>query len=247
MIYSLYIFDRHCRCVYQHDCQRKQSGPLTPRTPRSSTFQFPLSALNSAGTTIPPVGNSTVGTNSQTGQQATGSVTSSHQPSSVLSQQYPLGSQSGTVGTDSVTSTTSIAANGRLPSEEEAKLVYGVVYSLRNLCGKLSKNKGTSNFLAYRTSHYKLHHYRTLSGLRFILLTDPNAEQQSELLHRIYSQCYVEYVIKNPLARVRGSVVDETGAIIVDDSAFPDEYEVECEKFRYILNKYIRSLALYAS
>ncbi|RKP24872.1 Sybindin-like protein [Syncephalis pseudoplumigaleata] len=245
MIYSLYIFDRHCRCVYQHDCQRKQSGPLTPRTPRSSTFQFPLSALNSASSSVPPTNTTTVGMTSVIGGSVVGqsvnnnsgsvnssvTVASTHQPSSVLSQQHPMGSQSGTVGTDS----------------EEAKLVYGVVYSLRNLCGKLSKNKGSANFLAYRTSHYKLHHYRTLSGLRFVLLTDPAAEQQSELLHRIYSQCYVEYVIKNPLARVRGNVVDETGAVVVDDAAFPDEYEVECEKFRYVLNKFIRSLALYAS
>lgn len=154
MIYSLYIFDRHCRCVYQHDCQRKQSGPLTPRTPRSSTFQFPLSALNNANASLPPTNTTAVGMSSVIGGSSTGQVTnnasvnssvtmtSSHQPSSVLSQQYPFGSQNGTVGTDSVASTTSVAANGRLPSEEEAKLVYGVVYSLRNLCGKLSKNKG---------------------------------------------------------------------------------------------------------
>jgi hypothetical protein len=234
MIYSLYIFDRHCRCVYLHDCQRKQSGPLTPRTPRSSTFQFPLT-----NTTTSSVGTSSVlPTVSQIGN-TTGSNTSS------TSQQHPFGSQTNTIGSDSLT--TSVTGTGRLPSEEEAKLVYGVIYSLRSLCSKLSKNKSASSFLAYKTSHYKLHHYSTLSGLRFVLLTDPNVEQQRDLLHRIYSQCYVEYVIKNPLARVRGSLTDETGQVITDENNFPDEYEVECEKFRNALNKFIKSLPLYHS
>ncbi|RKP09676.1 Sybindin-like protein, partial [Thamnocephalis sphaerospora] len=243
-IYSLYIFDRHCRCVYQHDCQRKQSGPLTPRTPRSSTFQFPLTPA-AAPTTLGA--NSTVGTSSTATTSTLPTVSQLGNGTSTgsvnASQQHPFGSQTGTVGSDSIMSNTaSVSGNGRLPSEEEAKLVYGVIYSLRSLCGKLSKNKSASNFLAYRTSHYKLHHYSTPSGLRFVLLTDPQAEQQRDLLHRIYAQCYVEYVTKNPLARVRGTVTDDAGNVMADDNAFPDEYEVECEKFRYVLNKFIRSL-----
>ncbi|KAJ3328251.1 hypothetical protein HDU76_010304 [Blyttiomyces sp. JEL0837] len=50
--------------------------------------------------------------------------------------------------------------------EEEAKLVYGVVFSLRNVVNKLVAGKPSSEgFLSYRTNNYKLHYLEKASGL----------------------------------------------------------------------------------
>ncbi|ORX40415.1 putative trafficking protein particle complex subunit [Piromyces finnis] len=99
--------------------------------------------------------------------------------------------------------------------EEEAKLVYGVVYSLRNLCRKLSTVNGVPEktdkdkeedkenedrgFLSYKTNAYKLHYYETASGLKFVVCTDPRSPNLQDMLHQIYRDIYVEYVVKNPL------------------------------------------------
>jgi hypothetical protein len=216
MIYSLYIFDRHCRCVYFQDWHRRLQ-----------------STASGAIATIPPT----------PGAPPSRSNTLSSLTSSTLFSPS---------GTNVDTSQTSNPGNG-LPVEEEAKLVYGVVYSLRNIVTKLSKT-GNGNFFAFRTNIYKLHHLSTLSCMRFVLLTDPDAGDCREILHNIYARCYVEYVVKNPLARPSAAelmIGRNDGAygykdVTVDDIK-SDEYTVSNEYFRSVVNKYIRSLALYAS
>ncbi|KAJ1551124.1 hypothetical protein HK096_003018, partial [Nowakowskiella sp. JEL0078] len=88
---------------------------------------------------------------------------------------------------------------GDMPWEEETKLVYGVIFSLRNLVSKISgKNDG---FVCYKTNTYKLHFFETASGLKFVLNSDPNVENLREALRTIYIQIYVETVAKNPLVK----------------------------------------------
>ncbi|RKP03265.1 hypothetical protein CXG81DRAFT_9770, partial [Caulochytrium protostelioides] len=86
--------------------------------------------------------------------------------------------------------------------EEDAKLVFGVVYSLRNLMSNLVQSGPDSppaKVIGYKTSHYKLHYYETASGLKFVMMTDVNRETMTNELEFIYRQIYVEYVAKNPL------------------------------------------------
>ena len=44
-----------------------------------------------------------------------------------------------------------------------------------------------------------MHYLETAAGLKFMLMTDPNLDNQQELLSRLYSQVYVEFVSKNSL------------------------------------------------
>lgn len=81
---------------------------------------------------------------------------------------------------------------------EEHKLMFGFLFSLKQLVGKMSPRKG-GGFYACSTSAYKLHYFETASGLRFVLTTDLSATDMRETLRYIYAQIFVECLTKNPL------------------------------------------------
>jgi trafficking protein particle complex subunit 1 len=68
-----------------------------------------------------------------------------------------------------------------LPLSEQAKLVYGLVFSLRNMTKKLSPqntengtNQSSKETLhSFSTSTYTLAHLQTLTNYTFVMLTDP--------------------------------------------------------------------------
>ncbi|KAK1509748.1 sybindin-like family protein [Colletotrichum tamarilloi] len=66
-------------------------------------------------------------------------------------------------------------------AKDDAKLIFGTVFSLRNMVRKLGGDDHA--FISYRTSAYKLHYYETPSNLRFVMLTDT-----------------ATLIVKNPLA-----------------------------------------------
>jgi hypothetical protein len=52
----------------------------------------------------------------------------------------------------------------------------------------------------YRTSTYKLHVFETVSGYKFVMLSDPNADSLRLALRQIYVGPFLEYVVRNPLS-----------------------------------------------
>lgn len=52
--------------------------------------------------------------------------------------------------------------------------------------------------MLYRTSTYALHLFESLSGWKFVLLSDQNAQSLRYLLRQLYSGPFVEHVLKNP-------------------------------------------------
>ncbi|KAG9125459.1 mannosyl-oligosaccharide alpha-1,2-mannosidase, partial [Ceratobasidium sp. 392] len=80
-----------------------------------------------------------------------------------------------------------------LPFDEEAKLVYGVLLSLRHMAQKLS-GRPDEAFSSYTTSTYKLHYFETMSGYKFIMLTDPSADALRFILRQIYTGPFIEHV-----------------------------------------------------
>ncbi|KAH8175856.1 sybindin-like family protein [Sarocladium implicatum] len=85
-------------------------------------------------------------------------------------------------------------------ASDDAKLIFGTVFSLRNMVRKLGGDDDA--FISYRTANYKLHFYETPANLRFVLLTDTGTLSMRNVLHQIYISLWVEYVVKNPLAPV---------------------------------------------
>jgi len=91
---------------------------------------------------------------------------------------------------------------------EDTKLMYGMLYSLRQFCSKMSTNHDERTALrGYKTSTYKLHYYESLTGVKFIMLTDPSAALMQEQLATIYREIFVEYVIKNPLYKLDSDTI----------------------------------------
>jgi len=107
---------------------------------------------------------------------------------------------------------------------EQRKLIFGMLFSLRELVGSLipeeSPNKGLHSI---RTGASTLHNYETLSGLRFALFTSNDVRSDRlnhtsssssskknqgasvrEALQHIYSDLWVDCVIRSPLYRVDG-------------------------------------------
>ncbi|GJJ75656.1 trafficking protein particle complex subunit 1 [Entomortierella parvispora] len=178
MIYNMYIFDRHCQCIYYHDWHR------------------------------------------------------GHTAKTAFENNDPLASHPSGGGSTTTTTTMTDPRQGmNMSLEEEGKLVYGVVYSLRNLVKKLGRSQ--DGFIAYKTSHYKLHYYETLTGLKFVLNSDPGVESLQAALRQIYTQIYVELVVKNPLARASlqpGQINPET---------------MGAEGFRNGVDRFVRSLTMF--
>ncbi|KAG6911127.1 hypothetical protein DXG01_003867 [Tephrocybe rancida] len=132
-----------------------------------------------------------------------------------------------------------------LAFDEEAKLVYGVILSLRNMIKKLSGRYeavhlrnylkfGCSmfrdeQFVNFRTSAYKLHVYETVSGYKFVMLSDPNTESLRSILRQIYIGPFLEYVVRNPLVKM--------------DSR---EYGIDNEYFRASIDRLVRGLSVFS-
>ncbi|KAL5523546.1 hypothetical protein ACEPAG_7719 [Sanghuangporus baumii] len=189
-VFSLYIYDRHCTCVYYHDWHRtKRPKPaskdgLLPAVSRAVSHQGssadgiapPMSSFSSPRNTLISSSGVVVAVNEEP------ELPTKLPPSSSVQQPS--------------------SASGALAFDEEAKLVYGVILSLRNTIKKLSKRD--ENFTAYRTSTYKLHLYETPSLYKLVLLTDPKIDGPTVrfALRQLYAGPFLEYVVRNPLIQM---------------------------------------------
>ncbi|KAI9818477.1 MAG: TRAPP subunit bet5 [Pycnora praestabilis] len=89
---------------------------------------------------------------------------------------------------------------GALSVADDAKLIFGTIFSLRNMVRKLGGPD--DNFISFRTGQYKLHYYETPTNIKFVMLTDIKTNNLRIVLHQIYVNLYVEFVVKNPLSPV---------------------------------------------
>lgn len=81
-------------------------------------------------------------------------------------------------------------------------------------------------FTSYRTPSYKLHLFETMTGYRFVLLSDPSTDSLRFVLRQLYTGPFVEYVVRNPLvemdSRKRGvdnDLVSSVGSTILTASS----------------------------
>ncbi|CAI4967166.1 AVN_HP_G0081110.mRNA.1.CDS.1 [Saccharomyces cerevisiae] len=95
------------------------------------------------------------------------------------------------------------SASGTINSkqnEDDAKLLYGMIFSLRYITQKLSKGSVKNDIRSISTGKYRVHTYCTASGLWFVLLSDFKQQSYTQVLQYIYSHIYVKYVSNNLLS-----------------------------------------------
>ena len=125
-IYNLYIFDRHCQCIYY----QKWAHSSKPTTISSATGTSSNSQLGTSGSRLGGLANSTSRFSTSSAASSTAEPTS--HVSSHMRSEDNIQSQTG------ITQQSGLAAGSVISIEEEAKLVYGVILSLRNFVRKLS-------------------------------------------------------------------------------------------------------------
>jgi hypothetical protein len=57
-------------------------------------------------------------------------------------------------------------------------------------------------FTSYKTSQYRMHLYETLTGYKFVLLSDPGADSLRFVLRQLHTGPFIDYVVRNPLIEV---------------------------------------------
>eukprot|EP00871_Galdieria_phlegrea_P004873 jgi/Galph1/5387/GphlegSOOS_G4051.1 len=82
---------------------------------------------------------------------------------------------------------------------QDQKNIFGLLFALKNFCGKLSLQQPGGNLKNYSTDVYSLHYFETATGLRFILLTSRGTGDLSGVLKDMYLNVFVETVTMNPL------------------------------------------------
>ncbi|GLB37462.1 putative S-adenosyl-L-methionine-dependent protein-arginine N- methyltransferase that methylates the delta-nitrogen atom of arginine residues to form N5-methylarginine (type IV) in target proteins [Lyophyllum shimeji] len=207
----LYIYDRHCTCVYYQDWHRT-------RRPKPAVEGGILPAVSQA---VAPPSNVVTGHGSgftsprDTLSSGTGIVVAVNDMA-----QSPVTPLLQTPAPPVALSSTGLGF------DEEAKLVYGVILSLRNMVKKLSGRD--EQFVNYRTSTYKLHVYETPSGYKFVMFSDPNTDSLRFVLRQVYVGPFLEYVVRNPLVKM--------------DSR---EYGIDNEYFRASVDRLVRGLSVF--
>ncbi|KAI9257127.1 Sybindin-like family-domain-containing protein [Phascolomyces articulosus] len=255
-IHNLYIFDRHCQCIYFQKWNHKS----TPGTGgNSNNTSHPGSSTTGPGGIS---SSSRLGLTTSSRFSASSPGSSSPDPNSSSNNTPPATSSVMRSGDGQTQPTMSgMAAGSVISIEEEAKLVYGVIYSLRNFVRKLSSNQ--DEFISYKTSTYRLHYYETPTGLKFVMNSDANTESLRAVLKQIYVQLYVEFVVKNGLMKFedtrweisQGFIPTEQqqqqdgstsgAAVSTTKSAPPPPGNISNELFRIAVDRFIRSLPVF--
>ena len=101
---------------------------------------------------------------------------------------------------------------------EQRKLVFGMLYSLREIAAALTPQDSTHNkdLHSVRTAASTLYNYESNSGLRFALyVTDDaalttHAASIRQALEFIYNDIYINFVTRSPLYRPKEPNVHET-------------------------------------
>jgi len=139
---------------------------------------------------------------------------------------------------------------------EQRKLVFGMLFSLRELVGSLAPEGDQSALHTVRTGACTCHNYETLSGLRFAMYTNndvmaglnnTNSKQASAdipsvrtALKHVYSEIWVECVVRSPL--YQPNELEAAGESKEGSGSAVGKFDIRSTSFENRLDAYITSM-----
>ena len=100
--------------------------------------------------------------------------------------------------------------------------MFGLLHSLKSFVNALNPEKldalDSEPMQSYTTKGYRLHLFETLSGLRFVLTTDPNVDSVQDVLRQAFT-LYADLVVKNALYSI-GDAIDCQQFVAAVDECF---------------------------
>mmetsp|Transcript_25238 Transcript_25238/g.39634 ORF Transcript_25238/g.39634 Transcript_25238/m.39634 type:complete len:184 (+) Transcript_25238:100-651(+) len=141
---------------------------------------------------------------------------------------------------------------------EQRKLIFGMLFSLRELVGSLTPEGKTPSLHSVKTGAGTLHCYETLSGIRIALYTNNKpimtmlgarkGEHQKDTsfqtaLKYIYSEIWVECVVRSPLYRPGDIQVDpQPAGESTSSSEASGRFDIKSTNFESRLDAYLTSM-----
>ena len=107
------------------------------------------------------------------------------------------------------------------PSVNERIMLSSMFNTIYHMASQLSPEKKSTGIEELETSAFSLHCLQTLSGLKFVLLSEPKTQGVEALLKKIY-ELYVDYALKNPFYNlempVRCELFDQNLKTLIEHS-----------------------------
>lgn len=107
----------------------------------------------------------------------------------------------------------------RLQDSNDYLVIASTFHSLHALTSRISPTGAKSSGIqVLELQNLSLHCFQTLTGVKFLLVTDPNESNVGEYNHRVH-EIYADYVMKNPFYTL--------------------DMPIKCEKFSRHLDEFV--------
>ena len=107
------------------------------------------------------------------------------------------------------------------PSVNERIMLSSMFNTIYHMASQLSPEKKSTGIQELETSAFTLHCLQTLSGLKFVYLSEPKTQGVDVLLRKTY-ELYVDYALKNPFYNlempVRCELFDKNLMLLIEQS-----------------------------
>ncbi|CUM64784.1 uncharacterized protein PRCAT00002395001 [Priceomyces carsonii] len=85
---------------------------------------------------------------------------------------------------------------------DTSKLLFGILYSLKNISSKLGNAEIGNNLKSFSTARFRIHYLESASGLKFVLVSDNGVDNLQNVLWELYSNYYLNNIVFNALSPV---------------------------------------------
>lgn len=83
-----------------------------------------------------------------------------------------------------------------------AKLLFGMIFSLKNISKKLGEEIDHNQLRSFSTGNYRVHFFETLTNFKFVLVSDLEVDNLQKQLQELHANIFVKTVVFNALSPI---------------------------------------------